>query len=81
MKNADFNTHDVRRCCENKLGITFRKGKEQNGWYWLVAVSGVRSLDVEVVVGTGLGRLKMEGRGDGSFHAVDWFGWIVARQD
>jgi len=42
LKNADFNTHDVRRCCENKLGITFRKGKEQNGWYWLEGKKRVR---------------------------------------
>lgn len=34
MKNASFNTHDVKKCCENKLNIEFRSGKEFNGWYY-----------------------------------------------
>ncbi len=36
MKNTQFSTHDVRKCCEteNKLGIEFKtKGKEFNGWF------------------------------------------------
>ena len=36
MKNAQFNTNDIRKCCENekKLGIEFRtSGKEYNGWF------------------------------------------------
>jgi len=34
MKNASFNTNDVKKCCENKLDIEFRKkGKEFNGWF------------------------------------------------
>jgi hypothetical protein len=36
MKNAEFNTHDVKRCCEKetKLGIVFKtEGKEYNGWF------------------------------------------------
>jgi len=32
MKNAAFKTNDVKNCCENKLGISFREGKEFNGW-------------------------------------------------
>jgi len=35
MKNADFHSQDVKRCCENKLGIKFKKGGELNGWYRL----------------------------------------------
>lgn len=34
MKNNTFNSADVKKVCENKLGIKFRtKGKEYNGWY------------------------------------------------
>ena len=34
MKNAAYGTHDVARCCTNKLGIEFRQGaKELNGWF------------------------------------------------
>jgi hypothetical protein len=35
MRNAQFTTHDVKRCCEsdNKLNIDFKKGKELNGWF------------------------------------------------
>jgi len=32
MKNAAFKTNDVKHCCERKLAITFREGKEYNGW-------------------------------------------------
>lgn len=35
MKNASFDTGDVKKCCENKLGIEFREGKHFNGWYCL----------------------------------------------
>jgi hypothetical protein len=35
LKNATFDTHDVKKCCENKLGIEFRDRKEFNGWYYL----------------------------------------------
>lgn len=35
MKNTSFHTSDVKRCCENKLGIEFRSGKEFNGWFVL----------------------------------------------
>jgi hypothetical protein len=36
MKNAQFTTYDVRKCCEreNKLDIDFNTtGKEYNGWF------------------------------------------------
>ncbi len=35
MRNSSYNTQDVKTCCENKLGINFRSGKELNGWFWL----------------------------------------------
>ncbi len=37
MENASFHTHDVKKRCENKLGIQFKKrrGKEFNGWYYI----------------------------------------------
>jgi hypothetical protein len=35
LRNADFHTGDVKKCCENKLGIHFKKGGELNGWYKL----------------------------------------------
>lgn len=34
MDNSKFHTADVKRICENKLGITFRSGKEYNGWFY-----------------------------------------------
>lgn len=33
MDNAIHNTLDVKRVAETKLGITFRDGKEYNGWF------------------------------------------------
>lgn len=36
MKNASYDSHDVKRVCENKLAIEFRTtGKEYNGWFLL----------------------------------------------
>ncbi len=35
MKNASFDTSNVKKCCEDKLDIEFRGGKELNGWYIL----------------------------------------------
>lgn len=35
MKNASFQTNDIKKCCEKKLSIEFRKAKEFNGWYLL----------------------------------------------
>ena len=35
MKNMKFSTADVKRCCEKKLDIEFRSGKEFNGWFIL----------------------------------------------
>ena len=32
MKNHSFDTNDVKKCCENKLAVSFRDGKEFNGW-------------------------------------------------
>ena len=33
MKNAQYNTDDVKKRCEDKLGIGFECGKEFNGWF------------------------------------------------
>ncbi len=33
MRNSEYNTRDVKTCCENKLEISFRSGKELNGWF------------------------------------------------
>jgi hypothetical protein len=35
MKQSAFDTHDVKKCCEKKLDISFRAGKEFNGWFRL----------------------------------------------
>ena len=42
MKNASFNTSDVKKCCENKLDIEFRQGKEFNGWFKLAGKKAAR---------------------------------------
>jgi hypothetical protein len=33
MKNSIYNSHDVKKRCENKFNIIFRTTKECNGWY------------------------------------------------
>jgi hypothetical protein len=35
MKNTSYNTLDVKKCCEkkSKLNISFKAGKEYNGWF------------------------------------------------
>lgn len=35
MQNTSFSAHDIKKCCEKKLKIDFRTGKEFNGWYYL----------------------------------------------
>ncbi len=35
MQNTKHHTKDVKKICEKKLDINFRKGKEFNGWYVL----------------------------------------------
>ncbi|MBF0476927.1 MAG: hypothetical protein HQK59_14080 [Deltaproteobacteria bacterium] len=35
MKNAQFNSQDIRNACENKLKIPFKDGKELNGCFRL----------------------------------------------
>lgn len=42
MKNTSFNTNDIKKRCENKLEIEFRKTKEFNGWYRLEGIKTVR---------------------------------------
>ncbi len=33
MKNSNYHTLDIKHCCEKKLKIEFRSGKEFNGWF------------------------------------------------
>ena len=35
MKNAQYNSRDIKKTCETKLEIVFRDAGEYNGWYWL----------------------------------------------
>ncbi len=32
MDNANYNTQDVKKCCDRKTDVEFRSGKEYNGW-------------------------------------------------
>jgi len=42
MKNPRFNTHEVKRVCETKLGMVFRSGAEFNGWFRLEGKKAAR---------------------------------------
>ena len=42
MNNKQYTTADVKRVCENKLGVKFRNGAEQNGWFILDGVKCAR---------------------------------------
>lgn len=42
MDNARYNTMDVKKCCESKLGIHFRSGNELNGWFELDGYKAAR---------------------------------------
>lgn len=42
MNNSQYTTADVKRICENKLGVVFRCGSEQNGWFILDGVKCAR---------------------------------------
>ena len=35
MDNDKYNSQDIKKVCENKLGLEFRSGKEFNAWYRL----------------------------------------------
>jgi len=35
MDNAKYHSQDIKTCCERKLDIEFRSGKEFNGWFVL----------------------------------------------
>ena len=48
MKNTAFNTNDVKHCCENKLRVPFRSGKEFNGW---VTINNEKSARITVPMG------------------------------
>ena len=32
MDNDKYNSQDIKKVCENKLGLEFRSGKEFNAW-------------------------------------------------
>lgn len=44
MKNAKFNTHKVKNCCENKLGIQFPKSRSKHftGWFKIGKIRATR---------------------------------------
>ena len=42
MKHSTFDTRDVKKCCEKKLDINFRHGKEFNGWFFLYCKKAAR---------------------------------------
>jgi hypothetical protein len=48
MQNNNFDTLDVRRCCENKLRIAFRTGSEANGWF---RIDGRKACRITVPLG------------------------------
>lgn len=33
MDNNKYNSQDIKKICEDKLGLEFRSGKEFNAWY------------------------------------------------
>ena len=35
MRNSEFNSYKIKKCCEKKLNIHFRDRKECNGWFIL----------------------------------------------
>jgi hypothetical protein len=35
MRNSEFDAHDVKSKCEQKLSIAFEGKKELKGWFWL----------------------------------------------
>ena len=48
MKNAQYDSRDIKKTCEKKLKIIFTDAKEYNGWYWL---DGVKVLRITVPKG------------------------------
>jgi len=42
MDNAKYNTMNVKKCCESKLGIQFRSGNELTGWFELNGYKAAR---------------------------------------
>ncbi len=35
MRNTQYNTFHIKKCCEQKLNISFRSSGEFNGWFVL----------------------------------------------
>jgi len=48
MKNAQFDSLEIKRCCEKKLDVTFRDGRELNGW---VEINGKKFARITVPKG------------------------------
>lgn len=48
MKNAQYNTSDIKGVCERKLDVVFRPGGEFNGW---VFVGGKKTSRVTIPKG------------------------------
>jgi hypothetical protein len=48
MDNAKYHTRDIKKCCETKLAVVFRSGKEFNGW---VSVNGIKAARITVPSG------------------------------
>jgi len=48
MRNTEFDTSDVKKRCEDKLGIDFRIGDHYTGWYLL---DGVKRQRISVAMG------------------------------
>ena len=49
MKNANYDSSDVKKVCEKKLQIDFRGTKEYNGWFLLA--DGRRAVRITVPMG------------------------------
>jgi hypothetical protein len=48
MKRSAFDAHDIKKCCEKKLDISFRSGKEFNGWF---SLDGIRTARITIPMG------------------------------
>ena len=48
MDNNRYNTSDVKKMCEGKLSISFRSGKEFNGWF---EIKGKRFARITISMG------------------------------
>lgn len=42
MTRSGLNAHQIKRCCERKLGISFRSGRHFTGWFKLGKIKVAR---------------------------------------